>query len=180
MTAPRTLPIYGLTLTPPHGYAMLHLGKRTENRNILPHQMKCGPEGIFRPELHRQRFYVALHGGKSPFKYSGEDREARVADYQHGLYWLHERFPQALEAGDLIIEGIYAVALVDARKIKSGPREKHKGDPWYVGAYGWTLDKFTPLHRPIPCRGGRGLWDIPEDVLPEVRTLWELARKEAV
>lgn len=36
---------------------------------------------------------------------------------------------------------------------------------WYVGRYGWLLDDARALPEPIPCKGQRGLWDVPAELI---------------
>jgi len=45
--------------------------------------------------------------------------------------------------------------------------------PWFAGPFGFVLETPALLPRPVPCRGQRGIWEIPADVEREVR---ELAR----
>lgn len=42
-------------------------------------------------------------------------------------------------------------------------------DPWFAGPYAWVLDDVVALPEPVPCRGDRGLWPLPPDVLAAVR-----------
>lgn len=36
---------------------------------------------------------------------------------------------------------------------------------WLFGPYGWLFDDVRALPEPIPCKGQRGLWDVPEELL---------------
>jgi ASCH domain. len=42
--------------------------------------------------------------------------------------------------------------------------EREFGD-YYPGRYAWCLDDVRQLPVPIPYRGARGLWELPDDVL---------------
>lgn len=37
------------------------------------------------------------------------------------------------------------------------------------GRFGWVLGDVQRLSEPIPCRGARGLWAVPDDVVERVR-----------
>lgn len=37
-----------------------------------------------------------------------------------------------------------------------------ENDPWYCGPVGWVFDGIRGLPEPVPCRGARGLWTVPE------------------
>lgn len=45
-------------------------------------------------------------------------------------------------------------------------------DKWFFGAYGWILEDVTKLHKPIPCKGMLGLWQVPDNI--EVQILKHL------
>lgn len=40
--------------------------------------------------------------------------------------------------------------------------------PWFVGPVGWEFGKVVPID-PVPCKGKLGLWNLPDDVLAQVR-----------
>lgn len=57
--------------------------------------------------------------------------------------------------------GIVAVAVV--RGCISGDPTTI-ADPWYCGPIGWLLDDVRVLPSPVPCKGAKGLWPLPDDV----------------
>jgi len=36
---------------------------------------------------------------------------------------------------------------------------------WFSGPFGWVLDDVRTLAKPIPCKGQRGLWDLPAELV---------------
>lgn len=40
---------------------------------------------------------------------------------------------------------------------------------WWWGPRGWLLEVVRPLPQPVACRGQQGLWQLPGDVLFQVR-----------
>jgi hypothetical protein len=46
---------------------------------------------------------------------------------------------------------------------------KDSMSPWFFGTYGFVLRNPVSLTTPVPCRGALGFWDIPADVLSQMR-----------
>ncbi len=40
---------------------------------------------------------------------------------------------------------------------------------WWKGDVAWKLKDVRTLHRPISCKGQLGLWEVPDDVLGQLR-----------
>jgi hypothetical protein len=36
---------------------------------------------------------------------------------------------------------------------------------WFLGDYGYTLEKPRLLKKPVPCKGALGFWKVPASVL---------------
>jgi hypothetical protein len=53
-------------------------------------------------------------------------------------------------------------------------QERTFGD-FSPGRYAWVFGRRVHLNDPIECRGGRGLWDVPEDVRRELRSITDMA-----
>ncbi len=85
------------------------------------------------------------------------------------------------EARDFVA---YSVGLDMARLIP-GPAELVRGailgtvlmtdcvmrhhSPFFVGDYGYVFTQQRQLPVPVPCKGGLGLWEVPEEIAEEVR-----------
>lgn len=118
-----------LTVRNPWAWAIIHAGKRIENRTRRTH--------------FRGRFYI--HAGVAVPNFQNLiDCESRL--------WATQGCPDANEFcyGALIgtaelVDCIYSDDLV-------GPW----GEPY---AWHWVLDNVRPLKRPIPARGQLGLWE---------------------
>lgn len=95
---------------------------------------------------------LAIHAGKTL------DDEACV--------WLHEQGFEVWDEADLP-SAIVAVATV-AGFVKDEARIPEEQRVWWCGPYGWVLRNVRALRDPVPCRGNRGLWDVPADVLARV------------
>lgn len=54
---------------------------------------------------------------------------------------------------------------------------EYSDSPWFFGKYGWVLDEVTAID-PVPCRGQQRLWDLPENVIWQVRSNFQQAQKQ--
>lgn len=41
---------------------------------------------------------------------------------------------------------------------------RQSNSPWFMGPYGWQLADVRPLNSPLPCRGYRKLWPLPQQL----------------
>lgn len=135
-------PMYALTLWQPWCYAMVHLGKRVENRPWHPPRWLIG-----------QR--IALHAGATLH-----------ADSFEALLHL---LPEDLDPKALPIKAVCATARL-MRVVTSPDDLPDDQRQWFVGEYGWVLDELVAFGAPVPCRGFQKLWRLPDDVLREVRS----------
>ena len=125
-----------LTLIQPWAWAIVHLGKRVENRSWSPPRSLIG-----------QR--IALHAGK---KYDAEDAR-----------WLAANF----EFEEIDCEHGVIVATARIERVVTTPEQLPEDQRvWFFGPFGWLLADVRPLES-ISCRGAQGLWDVPQELLPE-------------
>jgi hypothetical protein len=133
--------VRALTLWQPWAWAILHAGKRIENRTRpFPHKL-LGQ-------------VVALHAGKT---------------YSHGVWnWPLPGGPPTKEECVLgaVVGTARLVYVFDRIPATDVPEDQHK---WWVGPVGWLLDDVHPLAEPVPCRGFQGFWTLPSAVEHAVR-----------
>lgn len=146
-----------LTIWQPWAWAIAARLKPVENRTWAPPSWMIGK-------------YIAIHAGKKVER----DRDAidvwklmleRTApERKRGI-------PTKLVLGELPTSAIVAVArLVRVVEVSD--------DPWFVGPYGWWLEEVVQIE-PIACSGAQGLWDVPIEVLRDVRAAYAAARRAA-
>lgn len=163
-------PLYALSIQQPWVWAILHAGKRVENRTWAPPRKLCG-----------QR--IAIHASK------GLDAAGFAA--------LSEIVGGGVpSASHLLTGGIVATAkLLGAAHVVpvddlDGPRvacgelvghldEFHPGQistsPYSVGPWCWLLEDVVALPSAIPIGGRLGLWRVEEPFLAAVREQEALA-----
>jgi hypothetical protein len=141
-----------LTLKHPWVWAILHAGKRVENRKWgLP------PEYLNR--------WILLHGGKSPL---GPARWEALRDY-HSICNHQIITPSRLDATILPgIRGAFKVSEV-INKASAHPMVE---SPWFHGPRGWVLSEVVRFPEAVDCRGNQGLWHVPATVAAEVERLY--------
>jgi hypothetical protein len=134
--------LFALTLWRPWPNAILHGGKRIENRSWIPGHR-------FIEEL------ICIHAG---LKYDHEGAH-RMIDQK-----LYEP-PNPSECPSGVIVGAARIM-----GFITTPRYKQKhDDPWFFGPYGWILDDVIEFSEPIQCRGAQGLWRVKGDALERCR-----------
>jgi hypothetical protein len=144
--------VKALTLWPEWIPAILHYGKRVENR-------PWRPSGPLRD--------LALHSG-SRVAGGGSARHAfeDVAD----AAWNATR--QTVRPHDIETKVVLGaiVAVVEVRRfVQLDDELEPEQQRWFFGPWGWVLDNVRVLTEPVPCRGHQGLWPVPPDVEAEVR-----------
>lgn len=137
-------PIRGLSLTRPWEFAFLRGGKRIENRG-------------WRPSGRLRGCYIALCTAQS---WCEEDREfiAEITglevptkkESQHSQIFAVCRWNGgiALETPESNEPGLIATGM-------EIPEDQQR---WFFGPFGWMLDDFVALKKPVPCKGALGLW----------------------
>jgi activating signal cointegrator 1 len=58
----------------------------------------------------------------------------------------------------------------DVRFVDVGDQERALGI-YTLGRYAWPLANIQMLKQPIPCRGRQRLWNVPEDIAEQLRTM---------
>jgi hypothetical protein len=133
--------VKSLTVRQPWAWAILHAGKNIENRSWAPKAVLP--------------FQIAVHAGA----------HCTASEYDAALdsIWRDggpEIYTPLRE--DLVLGCV--VGVVDV----IGVERRNPGSPWWMGPIGWRLANPRPLVEPVPCRGARGLWDLPADVERDV------------
>lgn len=130
----------GFTMWQPWCYAVLHLGKRIENRPWKP----------WRSILGR---WVALHAAAR----RNDVEEALVAQRLRALTGRALPPPAALPRG-VVVGFVRFTGFVE-----------QSDDPWFLGEsymgeknYGWVIGEVRAVARPVKARGFNGFWPVPE------------------
>jgi hypothetical protein len=145
--------IKGVTLYRPWAPAVAYLGKDIENRSWA-----C-PMGI--------GDYLAIHSGATwdydgiPFiQRHGKKNTATAIDWEIDF---------SGPGKDKTRGHIIAVA-------EFGGNLTGHPSPWFTGPIGWKLNNVVAIE-PVLCPGQKNLWDLPENILLQVRTNFGKALK---
>lgn len=152
--------IRGLTVRQPFACCIAHLGKDVENRSWAPPGYLIGG-------------HLAIHAGRTvevEAKMQLQDaiRFGTRPDLNLPAHFpLHDR----LELGAIIaVAQLRGVVYQGADGCSSfGDVPDGWESPWFNGPFGWVLGPPRVLARSVPCKGNRGLWELPPDVLVQVR-----------
>lgn len=140
-----------ITLWRPWPYAIFHLppaiAKRVENRSWKPPRDIVG-----------QR--IAIHAGKT----WDEDGKDFIGRHLAELGLLADLKAQPGHDARVKDEGIIGTAFL-AGFLDIGDYRQPPFRPWFQGPFGWLLDDARALPEPIPCKGQRGLWDVPAELI---------------
>ncbi len=149
-----------LTLDPEWAYAVLHLGKRVENRERSPKFYGLAPGD-----------YFCLHAGmKKP-----------TPDRIFGLYWMASKAGLAVRTvrGLMLVTmpGKEHALLADSFPLgtilavcKLGVARYCFEEPWARGdQWGWQLAEVLPLPEPVQCKGKQGGWFLTKEQETMVR-----------
>lgn len=180
--------IRALTVRQPWAGCIAHLGKRIENRSRrLPDRFRGAQ--------------TAIHAGAAVDRdnlsapMSGEEWASLFADqaeWDAWRFWQLGRKPRdtANWPLKLALSAVVAVATLagchrfdwDAQCGDSGDWSETSRHPGLCSPYvvlgvqwHWELADVRPLLEPVPCRGQRGLWRLPEDTKTLVRKQLEAA-----
>ncbi len=135
--------------------------KRTENRDWCPPVNLIGQE-------------IAIHAAKRDF----DEDDAEVVGKM-----LFNQMPDQLRARLVrdsytrgqwyakLREGMgHILCVATLAGVASSPKElSEQQRRWWVGDYGWRLERVRALPRPVLCRGMQGLWDVPREELGQLR-----------
>lgn len=137
--------VRGLTLWRPWPWAFLHADKPVENRTWAPPAWMIGG-------------WVALHAGK----HFDTDAANSMANGYFGDAAKAVPIEPATHPHSVIV----AVAPLVGCK----GRPARLACPWSFGPKCWLLppERLHPLALPVPCRGARGLWRLPDPVFAQV------------
>lgn len=158
-----------LTLWPEWAYAIVHLGKRVENRGWMPPRELIGQP-------------LAIHAGKA-IGGGGSDPRVDVGIMLQiasnaGHRWDGKRIGDLGSAQynrllDEVMAGIRAMSsAVVCISTLAGvlPKRPRNFDGHHApDSYGWKLDSVLVLQEPVRVKGARGLWLLTDDVLAKVR-----------
>lgn len=143
--------IRGLTLWRPWPWAFTHADKRVENRTWATPRWLLGK-------------YLALHAGK---KWDQPSVDQMLAgEFGHAaraISPLPADHPHSVIVAVVQVTGCY----------EPGPGLGTR-DPWAFGPFCWITPYVRTLPEPVPCKGARGLWTLPQHVFENVRD--QLAR----
>lgn len=149
--------IKGLSLTRPWPFAILHLGKRVENRSWKPPKWILGN-------------YVALHAAQS---WSNDDLDfiqqighLRGVEVPSKSWHSHSVIVGVAKVDSFVEEG----DLFDPAAL---PEDQEK---WFFGPYGWLLTNVVEFENPVPCTGALGLWEVKPEILKKVRSEYAKAK----
>ena len=152
-----------LTLWPEWAWAIVHLGKDVENRPwVIPPGLYC------------------LHAGK---RFNGEGnrpqhKEAGLLSVWNTAHRQRLTVDQAntLSALESVSPDIPTSSIVGIIKVTGHTDYQYRGlwdSPMGWAAPGQIANHIELIHTlptPIPCKGARGLWTVPDDVECKVKT----------
>jgi len=149
--------VKALTLWRPWPYAIFHLpadiAKPVENRTGPPPSSLVGER-------------IAIHAGKTwddSGKWLIQDLMCVHLDLDE--WRLPDEQPEGI-IGTVRLRGVKRGADHWTAQLVAGELLANAGSGvWYRGPYGWLLDDVRALPEPIPCKGQRGLWDVPEELV---------------
>ena len=128
-----------LSIRQPWADAILYGGKRVENRNWAGSKF---------------RGRCLIHAAKGCTH--EEHQEARVFMRQRGIAWRPPPISE-LRRGFLIgvaeVVGVVGVGGVGSQ------------DPYWTGGFALELDHVQPLREPIPYKGKRGFFEVPDELV---------------
>lgn len=134
-----------LSIQQPWVWAILHAGKRVENRTWG----------------HAYRGPLALHASKGKERLGdfgpGEPPESQLV------------FGAILGVADIV----KCVKLDKLERLNPEQVAWLKAHPFASGPYCWILKNVRALPEPIFCNGARGLWDVSEEVVERIAIMLE-------
>jgi hypothetical protein len=138
-----------LSLTRPWAWAILHGGKRVENRSWKPPSWVIGK-------------IIALHAAKSydPTAIYGIHHAMGFEPLAKACPVGEENHPHSAIVGLARVTGF-----VDESNYQELPITQQA---WFFGCYGWLLEDVQALASPVPCKGALSLWKLPEEVERQV------------
>lgn len=121
-----------LSIRQPWTWAILHAGKRVENRTWPAPESAIGET-------------IAIHAGRS---------------YDHeGRAWIEQTLGRYVPLCKSARGAIVGTARLAACERITGILRRDL-TPWHCGPWCWALDDVRPLSEPVPCKGRLGLWSL--------------------
>jgi hypothetical protein len=137
-----------ISIRQPWAWAIIHAGKRVENRS-------WGTE---------YRGPVLIHAAKGM---SWGEYDAFRDFYKVAIVAKHLELPEPPTFAELPRGGVIGRARIIGCVHETDKRLLHTDDkPWFFGPNGFILDSVEPIPF-IPYRGALGLFDVPDDAIPE-------------
>lgn len=153
--------IRGLSLTRPWPFAILHLGKRIENRSWKPPKWILGN-------------YIALHAAQSwskeDFDFISSIAQGRGIEIPSKAFHSHSVIVGVAKVDGFIEEN----NLFDPATL---PEDQGK---WFFGPFGWLLSDVVEFEDPVPCTGALSLWEIKPEILKKVRSEYAKTKNPTV
>jgi len=139
-----------LTLWQPWAWAIAHAGKTIENRTWQPPAALLG---------RRIAIHAGQHYDADAWAWAIEETTARPPDKR--------LCPRGVVEAVATVTGAVAIAGSSVQWVGSLTEEEVcelVDSAWFQGPVGWVLRDVVALPEPVPCRGARGLWDLPAEV----------------
>jgi hypothetical protein len=146
-------PLRALTLWPEWAWAITQLGKDVENRDWRPSRAVLSPGD-----------WLAIHAGAVM---GGGNPSRKAADAAlRGVLETHARVTGLKPLPEPLSEPTLSAIVALVRY--SGADGANPGGWAVPGAYHWRWDRMITLATPIPCRGERDLWPVPEAIVAQI------------
>jgi hypothetical protein len=136
--------VKAISLYAPWCWAILFAGKDVENRD-WPTRFRG------RILLHASKMKSATHMEEEVEAVYSMLHESACVDKDQVLLWSFANAGKIV--GAVTITG--CVERSDSR--------------WFFGRYGFLLANPVDIATPIPCRGSLGIWEVPSDIVEQVR-----------
>lgn len=137
-----------LTLIQPWAHAIVHWGKRVENRGWKPPERVIGKR-------------IAIHAGAKFEKDTFDD----LTKFYNPKRDESTPVVRKAIAGTAVVAGWIDADGGHSRSLTQLEANEARASSWYVhGQIGWVLRDVRELPAPVPCKGALGLWDAPSEV----------------
>lgn len=145
-----------ITLLHPWPWAICCCGKRLENRTWEP-PLRVGEK-------------FAIHGGRVPLGPDNQPHGAKDREYlEEIIETVNDIRKECLFQGDTVsLRNIFRYAGICAVATFGGVL-RDAADPWFSGPVAWVLRDVIVLPEAVPCKGTQKLWEVPPDVLENMR-----------
>jgi len=169
--AMREIPTRALSILQPWAHAIVHLGKRIENREW---RNGCSYRGEIL--IHASKWPTAGERSESFAEFVGQAQEvARIANATNaprsGPFTLNQMLEtrgriigRARIVGEVFVDMTGKPRVCDGADRGIETRDLTETErAWWTGGFALVLADVSPVS-PVPCRGALGLWDVPEEV----------------